>query len=222
MIKFYVDKLLNDLLNDTDDADSYELLQAYLGGYPIETLIPLLESNNENTLEEAIWIVSELSCKASYLLEYIIPLVHHSNFKINYFAMDSILLGTLEIENCKNFVYVIKELDNADESIRTHAMNLICSAENIQLKASVNYLSETTSTSKTHIEGLSNLLGCGSMLEIEILFMLDSNNPLTRKYGVMIVFKLQKKYPKLINYVLGISDTDIEEFSERKFAPFVP
>lgn len=206
------DQLVKELLDNpqyfSERGKGNELLQRYFGGYPIKTLIPLLKSNNEIIQKEAIWIVSELgSTNCNNLLEFIIPLLTHSNAMVKYFALDSVFLGTYE-SNFDSFVHLISVLDDADWFIQKSVMHLLYNANLSQLKCALKLIKNNF-----HIQGIELLLNSEKLTSKKVIELLNDNHNLIRKYGAVIAKKIYNKNPKPINYLIEKTDHEMNDFA---------
>ena len=157
--------LINEMLKETDsfveNGKGYDLLQEYFNGYSLDTLVPLLNSENNSIQGEAIWIVSELGERGcSYLLDSIIPLLAHDDNGIRYFALECIFLGSYS-SRFDDSIYLIDSMESEVEYISFSAMHLLSNANQSQLEACKNidlYIEHSIGNYEQHLEGIKTLL----------------------------------------------------------------
>lgn len=212
------EKLIADLESNPEKffkhGRSYDLLQEYFAGLSIETLIPLLQSENPAIQKPAIWIVSELATSGCSLLPYVGPLTKSNDNYIAYYALESILLCATG-KYIKEFVHLIRSIDSDESNIRLLAMKLLASAEDAQLQAGMELVEEVKLKDfKLHIFGLTSLLNHSQLDQNMLLSMLNSNERLTQQYGVMSARRKQEDFPQLIQHALNSTNSDVKEFAK--------
>lgn len=198
---FFEKGLTNDLLNE------------YFKGLSLDTLVPLLQSDDEYTLKSVVWIIAELSTHACSLLPSVVKLVDHENEYIRYYVLECILMcarGNYK----KEFIHLIKAIEDKESSIRRLAMILLSNAEPMQIQTSISIItSENIKDSNLHLSGLNKLLDADSVNTIEILDMLKSDNPLVQRYGAMVARKIYDTNKEVLAYALSSDNADISEFA---------
>ena len=178
----------------SDKGKGYDLLQEYFNGYSVNSLIPLLNSDNEVIQREAVWIVSELGeSVCSLLLDEVLPLLTRSSLT-KYFAMQCVLLGTLKAKH-DSFIHLINELESTDEATLVLAMDLTHRATNIQLRSVKNFVKDT------HKIGVDLLLKSVTLAEFKGVELLQSTDKLLQRYGAIIAAKTPKNISSLIKEV---------------------
>ena len=212
------EQLIEDLKSNPEKffkhGKSYNLLQEYFAGLSVETLIPLLESDNLAIQKPAIWIVSELASKGCSLLPYVTPLSKSDDNYIAYYALECILLCA-NGKYINEFVHLVNRINEGESDIRALAMRLLTNAEDAQLRAGIELsLEANLKDYELHRIGLTGLLNHSKFDSDMVLAMLDSNEPLTQQYGAMLAKRKQKDFPKLIEYALTSKNTSVKEFAE--------
>lgn len=210
-------QLVNELYDNSskfyDNGNSYQLLQEYFNGYPIDTLIPLLSHKDPWIKRVAVWIVSELGIKGFSLIDDVIPLLYDDDRYVIYHALEIITVCSVR-ENIKNFPIVVPFIESNDDVIRILAMRLISNADSEQLQAGMVFFDSKDSSHQLHYEGLLKLLDFNQLTHKEVFFMINNREPLIRKYGIMVAKKLFKKFPNLIIDAMSNTDPDISTFSK--------
>jgi hypothetical protein len=193
---------------------SHDLLQEYFDGLSLETLIPLLQSSDLAIQRPTIWIVSELAGKSCSLLPHILPLVDSADDYIRYYALECILLCA-NGRYIKEFVHLIRSIDDDAAPIKVLAMKLLVNAEDIQLRTGAELVVESQIENyQLHQLGLSSLLDHEQLEEHDILAMLNSKEPLTQQYGAMVAGRRYENSPKLILDALASNNVCVQEFAQ--------
>lgn len=197
-----------------NNGRSYNLLQEYFSGLSLDTLIPLLESDNGDVQKTGIWIVSELAKKACSLLKHVVPLVKSRNSYIKYHALECILLCGIE-NQVNEFVHLIDCLDDKEAFIRIRTMYLLSNAEKAQLERGPQLVADyNINDYETHQIGLKRLAEAENIEDIQIVEMLNSSRSLIQQYGAMIVKRNYKKKSTIIKDALFSKNSDVSEFAK--------
>jgi hypothetical protein len=222
-VKSSGEKLISELLADParfyKQGKAYQLLQEYFHGLPVDTLQPLLSHSNGNVRGAAVFVASELGDKAKSLIQEIALLINDPDKKIQWDALESVMVCSTGT-NVETFLFVIKELENNDDSLRRLAMRLVSNADPSQLEAGFK-LSHTLSPSgKLHKQGLSVLLKGNSITESEITLMLKNPEHLIRIYGAIAAKRSFGHHPKFLELAASSLDSDISRFSAEALEMF--
>jgi hypothetical protein len=209
-----IDRLYNNPSKFFDSGTSYQLLQEYFNGFPIDTLIPLLAHNDPLVKRVATFILSELGLGGYTLIDYVIPLLHDEDRYIKYHALEIVMVCS-EGRNIDKFSFVVPFMEDNDDVIRILTMKLVSNADNMQLESGICFYGEGDTKNKLHREGLSALLKIEQLNPEQVASMINSDERLTRKYGIIAAKKLYTKYPNLIIEALSNEDPDISNFSRR-------
>jgi HEAT repeat protein len=231
-------KLIDELLSNPEDFNKhekgYDLLQAFLAGMPSELLFPLLDSNNQLIQEIAVWIISELGIDGCRFLPKAVQLLNSKSRIVKYYALEIISICADDADG-KNIILIIKNLDDHDDVIRIHAMNLVSNLNKHQLEFGLKELDAPINIAKiftvlqeisgandfhkksidlfSHQSGLQAMMKADDIDREEIILMLNNPKPLIQRYGAIIAKKTLKKYPDLINYALSNVNPDVREFA---------
>ena len=109
-----------------EEKKGYNLLQEFLTGrLAVESLIPLLNSNNSQIHEPAIWIASELGNKCMSLIPTIISLLQTVPTRhVKYYALECITLCINE-DTLGWGQHLVDAQEDEDELIRRHSSKLL-------------------------------------------------------------------------------------------------
>ena len=210
--EYLIGELLRDPAKFNEDGRAYELLQSYLNSFPVRTLAPLLESDDEFVRRAAVWIASELGQDASELIPHVIPLDDDDDRFIAYHAMEVLMVCSVG-RNVDAFVHVARALESDDEVIRQHGMRLLSKALPEQIDAALRCSDTLGASHKTHRNGLAQLREYAAASAGEVLGMLSSDLPLMRKYGAIVAKKLMGRQPGIIETAAKSSDDDVRTYA---------
>jgi hypothetical protein len=209
-------KLITELLNDPDcffqEGKSYDLLQYYFQGMPLQTLIPLLSSEDETVQRQALWITSELGMDGcQFLLPFVMPLLNSNERAVEYYSMECLMLGTVN-GNYEKFVQLLFKLHSNDSFISMTAMRLISNANSLQLNVAIKSDFLASEHEACHREGLLFLRDI-DLLDNDVIYrMIAHDSPMCRRYGAMGAKRLYKEKPYIAEYGLLSIDSDIQLF----------
>ncbi len=189
-------QLINELLADSarfdEEGKSYDLLQEYFEGFPVNTLRALLSNEDHMVKRAAIWVVAELGEDAKELINDVIPLLNYEDRYIKYYAIESIMVFTNSV-NFARFEHIIYRLHDEDPAIRQLAMRLVSYANEFQLEATLQSITADKPYANTHKFGLNTLLYAALIDEEAFKRMIDDSDVLTKKYGAIASKRLFKK-----------------------------
>jgi len=211
------ESLIEDLVSNPslffNEGRSYHLLQAYFKGLPLDTLIPLLQSEQKDIQKTAVWIISELGNKACSLISYVVPLVNNELPYLRYYALECILLCA-EGRNVSYFKHIFKAIEDEEDYIRIFAMQLFSNASDNQIGNLIHSMADEKAINIVSYRlGIEKLLHYSKLNHNEILDMLNSIEPGTQKVGAMIAKKRYHTDSDLLNYALSSNNSDVSEFS---------
>ena len=210
--------LIEDLKNESekfyDEGKSYLLLQEYYKGLPKDTLRPLFYCEDKWIRRVAIWITAELGTEGGHLLEEVIMLMNeddYDNYVLGY-AIE-IVTNCARNKNIHHFARAFLFLEYTDQVIRLSAMSTISALSRERIHEVYVYMANNIDYAN-YVTGLLSLLNSDTISSSEINRMIDDNNAIVRKYGIIIAKKLYKKYPRIIIEAVNNQDSDVKEFSK--------
>ena len=89
----------------SEQEKSYQLLQCYFEGFPVETLKPLILHKNIKVRAAAAFIASELVVQAEDMVREITPLINDDNPHTQWYALESVMVCS-EGKYMDQFVFV--------------------------------------------------------------------------------------------------------------------
>jgi len=202
--------LINQLLEDSetffDNGSSYDLLQCYFDGYPVDSLRSLLESKDSFVNRVAIWIASELGINASSVAKSILPLLKSKERYIKYYALDSVMVISSSSEK-SFFFHVLNSLLDEDHIIRKHAMFLVSNASDFLLEEALKECG--INSENEHARGLSLLLAEANIILFEEFK--NESSDLLNAYSAIYVKRHIDSLPKDVKEAV-YSDSSINSF----------
>jgi len=210
-------KLIEDLKNDPEKfckgEKSYQLLQEYYNGLSKDTLRALFYFENKWIRQVAVWITYELGRNGSDLMEEVLTQISDSDASISCFALQ-IVASHAHGEYIDDFMKVFSLLEHPDQKIRLFVMNIISGLSDPRIHEACVYMENKRIYNNTHKKGLLFLLDVNVLTSSEITQMMDSDDAIIRKYGIIGATKLYKKYPQIISEAVNAHDLDVREFSK--------
>jgi hypothetical protein len=207
-------RLIDDLLADPPGFDAssrgHDLLKAYFAGLPLETLRPLLKSDDVHVQRVAAFVASELGIQARSLVDDVIPLLSSGNRYLQYLALE-VLAVCGEGERAREFAHVVRALESDDEVLRARAMRLLCNAHAAQLEAAQRAFDASDPRQRTHGDALRALAAGNRVEPGVVLAMIHDANPLVPRYGAIAAKRLQE-FPNLMAEVAVSDDADLGKF----------
>lgn len=212
------DFLINSLTNDPEkfynEGKSYELLQEYFKGFSKDTLRILLISKDKWIKRVAIWITSELGVEGRYLLDVVLEQINDNDEYTCSYALE-IIANCANNEYMDAFVNVFFFLEHSNHKIRIAVMNIISNLSTQRIHEAYIFMTKMKIRNVFHEQGLSSLFNANVLALSEITQMVEAEESLARKYGIIVARKLYNKYPQVINTAISSQDIDIQKFSEQ-------
>lgn len=132
-------RLLAEILAGGNDDATYELLQAFFEGYPLDRLRLLLTSEHDWAVDAGAWIASELGSAVAPLVDDLVVLLKHPSAAIRFHAVDGIF-GSAGKDRGDVLAEGVRLIDDPDRGIRWRVMDSLARADRTQLLAGASYL----------------------------------------------------------------------------------
>jgi hypothetical protein len=207
-------ELIEELLSRPREFDSrgggYALLQFYFEGLPIDTLRPLLRSDNLFVQRTAAFIASELGDRASILLDDIAQLTSSADGHVQWYAMEVIAVCS-KGERAEMFAHVIRALESDSAPVRRLAMRLTANADISQLEAVSTLFGHQDDAHETHRQALAKLTAGERTAFATIFDMTHDANPLVRRYGAIAAKRLAGQCLDLVSQARSSEDPDVQD-----------
>ena len=195
-----------------DSGTAYELLQEYFNGYPINTLIPLIQSENKFICRTAIWITSELGLSARELIVPVSKRIIDPDVFISCYAME-IIANCASEERLDVFLNIFNYLNHTNQKVRLSLMNIISNLSTSRIQEAYNGFNDDDHF-VIHKNGMEFLLDENRLTINSIYEKLNSNVKIEKKYGIIAAKRGGEKFYKILLESTQNLDEDIAAFSE--------
>jgi hypothetical protein len=212
--KELITELLFDPILFQEQGKGYGLYNQYSkNGLEIETLIPLLNSNNEDVIKLAIWIASEIAVHACDLFPYVVKHVDNNNPYIRYHSLVFIILCSTESHK-EAFIHLVQSISDENLAIGMLGMRLLSNADSKQLQIAIELVERYNFVnSELHKIGLLSLLDFKEIAVSSIVSMLRDHRGLIQQYGAMVIKRKEESNTILINEALECNNAVVREFA---------
>lgn len=85
-----------------------------------------------------------------------------------------------------------------------------------RIKEAYAYSVNNKSLGDSHEKGLSSLIHINALTASDVTAMLNSDDSIIRKYGVIVASKVYEKYPEIIKEAVNSEDLDVQGYSKMK------
>jgi hypothetical protein len=127
---------------DTDGEVSNDLIgEFYSRGYPVEKLIPLLRSENDETVKTGAFLAEELGAKAAPLMPELMRLLGHRDRNVRYDILDAVLAPATANDG-EVIAQAIMLIDDRDPAVRSKTLNFLARADREQLVAGLSHVDD--------------------------------------------------------------------------------
>jgi hypothetical protein len=136
------DALIEHILRhgDTGGEISNDLInEFYRHNYPVEKLIPLLCSENNETVRTGAFLVEELGAKAAPLLPEMVHLLDHTDVWVKSGVLSAVLIAATD-QNGEIMGEAVSSITDDKRSIRRKAFELMARVDSTSLAAGVPYV----------------------------------------------------------------------------------
>ena len=211
-------RLIEKLKKDPDkfrkEGGGYQLLEEYFHGLSTETLHDLLCYEDKCIRELSLWIISELGEEtAEDFLEEVASQMKNGDPAI-YFHSSEIVACYGTDKYMDDFMRIFGFFEHSNAKIRGLSMYRISQLNDSRIKEAYAYSVNNKILSDSHEKGLLSLIHINTLTASDITAMLNSNDSIIRKYGVIAASKVYEKYPELIRESVNSEDSDVQEYSK--------
>jgi hypothetical protein len=137
------DELIERIFAEGDDGQtSNDLLKEMFDGYPVEKLIPLLRSDDDEIAKVGAFVAEELAAKAAPLMPDLKRLLGHRNRRVRFDIMDAVLLAATP-DDGEAIARAIALVNDPEQTIRGNALDFLVCADREQLVAALPYVGDS-------------------------------------------------------------------------------
>jgi hypothetical protein len=207
-------------ITEDEDAASQgallnDLLREFYRGFPIDRLRSLLSSQRSAVVAAGVWIASELGEGGAPLLSDIVPLLHHSERKVRFSAIECVLLWA-QPEDQAALGSVLAMLNDPDAGVRWKAMDFWARATPQQIRSALDWIEDQKDFDRG--EGLRLLASPASQDAAKLVELLDASDVAMRKYAAIAAVRISKRDPRALLHASAINDADVRGFAETALA----
>ncbi|MEL6699347.1 MAG: hypothetical protein AAFP89_24130 [Bacteroidota bacterium] len=216
----YAESLLTELLNtpkefNQNPLSGYNLLNEYLRGFKIESLIPALESRNPQIYRTAISISSELKSEAcEILLPYLLELIDIETEPLYlHYIFNAVFKGTYNQKH-QAFIHILYHLKSEEPKIQASVMSFLELANIHQLQESHKILREKNDEIYL-VQGLSYLMeAVNSDLKGEFVrHLITDTHQMIQLFAGVISSKMYDTDSSLIRLSANSSNDTLKAFA---------
>lgn len=196
------------------EVGGYQLLEAYFHGLSRETLHDLLSYEDKEIRALALWIVAELgSAEANDFLEEAASQMNDDDPAI-YRESSEIVAFWGTDKYMDDFMRIFVFLEHSNAKIRKISMVRISQLNDPRIKEAYAYSVNNKILGDSHEKGLLSLININTLTASDITAMLNSDDSVIRKYGIIAASKVYEKYPEIIKESVNSEDLDVQEYSK--------
>lgn len=197
-------------VGDTDGEVSNDLIgEFYSRGYPVEKLIPLLRSENDETVKTGAFLAEELGAKAAPLMPELMRLLEHEDRNVRYDILDAVLAAATAGDG-EVIARAVGLIDDRDRAVRSKTLNFLARADREQLVAGLPHVADREVSS-----------GLGWLVEVEesaadeqVVSRLIAEDRLVRWFAGVAAVRAFRRNPDPLNRAAESSDEELRAFAE--------
>jgi hypothetical protein len=211
------DALIEHILRhgDTGGEISNDLIgEFYRHNYPVEKLIPLLCSENNETVRTGAFLVEELGAKAAPLLPQLVHLLDHADVWVKSGVLSALLVAATDKDGEIMGRAVALIADNR-RPIRRSAFELMARVGAMSLAAGVQYVNdlEIAAMLKWVLDVESE-----SCDDDEIASWLQESDRLRQMFGVVAAARIYGRNPHYLQLAASMNEGDAQSFAASELA----
>jgi hypothetical protein len=197
-------------VGDTDGEVSNDLIgEFYSRGYPVEKLIPLLRSENDETVKTGAFLAEELGAKAAPLMPELMRLLGHHDRNVRYDILDAVLASATAGDG-ETIARAITLIDDRDHAVRSKTFNFLARANREQLVAGLPHVDDREISAR-----LGWLIEVeGSATDEQIGSRLIDEDRLVRWFAAVAAARAFRRNPDPLKRAAESSDEELRAFAE--------
>ena len=209
-----IEKLKKDPEKFQKEDGGYKLLEEYFNGLSTETLRDLLCYEDKYIRQLTLWIISELGeTTAKDFLEEAASQMNDDD-PVIYFHSCVIIACYGTDKYMDDFMRIFVFFEHSNDKIRRISIRRISLLSDSRIKEAYTYSVNNKILSDSHEKGLLSLIHINTLTASDITAMLNSDDSVIRKYGVIAALKVYEKYPEIIMESVNSEDLDVQHFSK--------
>jgi hypothetical protein len=210
------DELLARVLtgDERESTVANELLKEIGRGYPVRRLSTLLQSDNEQAIEDGVWIASELGAGAGPILSDLLPLYEYPNKRIKYYAVELALTAATD-QDGEVVGSAISRIADNEPPVRKMAFRLMARANRSVLVAGALFVKDAE---------LADLLDWALEVEgesrddVEIASRLRESGELRRLFAVIAAARIYRRNPHYLQLAASLGESNAQSLAASELA----
>lgn len=201
---------------DEDGKASNDLLKEFFRGYPLENLLPLLRSEDDEVVRSGAFIAGELGEKARPLLAELVRLLGHQDGWVRSDMLTAVGLAATSGDG-EALAQAIALVNHSDGGTRSKALDLLTWLDRARLAVAEGHLSDPETA-----DCLCWLLSVeeSPTAASEIQAMLTSEGRLPRWFAGVAAVRRYQRSPDLLRQTVESNDEELRSFAESRLQMF--
>lgn len=197
-------------IGDTDGKVSNELIgEFYTREYPAEKLIPLLRSENNETVRTGAFLVEELGAKAAPLLPEMVRLLDHADAWVKSGVLSAVLVSATDKDG-EIVGRSVMLITDPKRPIRRMVFELMARAEAPTLVAGVPYIKDLEiAVLLEWVLGVERETRDSN----EIASRLRDSNRLKRLFAAVAAARIYRRNPHYLQLAASLSESDAQSLA---------
>jgi hypothetical protein len=191
------------------DIGANDILKALFRGYPIRNMSKLLDSEREDVLKAAVWILSELGDMAEPFLWRCDDLIERDIVYVKFFVLDVILVNA-GVEDSEIVKKAIKLIDDPSRAVRFKANEFAAKISLAHIEKCLN--SGCLDIWAKQIQWLIDQ--CRTPNVEEIIATFSSNDPILNKLAAICAARIRKQDQSAIRALAHNKNSEFVSFSK--------
>jgi hypothetical protein len=186
------DELIERIFTEGDDGQtSNDLLKEMFDGYPVEKLIPLLRSDDDEIAKVGAFVAEELATDAAPLMPDLTRLLGHRNRKVRSDILDAVLLAATPNDG-EAIARAVMLINDIERIIRSKALSFLAWADREQLVAGLPRVADRdTAAGLGWLLDIEETPGEDGYAEIES--KIDDEDRLMRWFAVVAATRISRR-----------------------------
>lgn len=196
--------------DELDDL-AYALLDELWGGYPLDHLHRLLESDNDIAVNTAAWILSELGEESAQFMTEVDALLESPHWYARYFALDVVVNYATADADGATIAKAVRLICDEVQAVRKKSLRFLAHLKTEKLHASLPYLVGTPVGAFTM--WLLELRDDATLFE-RLSDRLDHADWLTRAFAAVAAARLWGENASVLEQAARSTDDVINSFAK--------
>lgn len=194
-----------------------DLLDELYAGYPVENLLRLLHSADNNAVRTGAWLLSELGDLAIPLMDEVSALLAHPLRQVRFFAID-VVLENGDGQDGPEIAQVLTLSRDPDDGVRWKVLGFLAAASPEQLAVGAVWLEDV------QLKGLTEWLVRLEAKEFDprdIGARLEDDDRVVRLFAAAAAARVSDaEHTNLLAHAAAVGDEEIRSFAQARLDEF--